>query len=915
MLFNLSLLHAQKEAAHWYFGTYAGLNFNSGSPRPSLGRLNTREGCASISNGNGALLFYTDGSILFDRNDDLMPNGTNLLGHNSSTQSAIIVPKPGSVSNYFVFTTDNAEKTGENELKKGLNYSEIDMTLNNGYGDVIPSKKNKHLITYNESNPQQKDWKCSEKIAAILHGDGSSYWVVTHFVDTFYAFKVDETGVVETPIKTKVSEVIDIIDLELSGSNYANISALGYLKISPNGKKLIIAHSSTANTKTSGIVLIYDFDSNTGKVSSSGEQILGNTYPYGAEFSRKSKYVYLTANNYATLKGVTTFKSSTVYQFDTENLNITSSKKEIYKSTEILAGALQLAMDGKIYRAKFNIRLGEGENNLASINKPDLNGDLCDYKHFSTNLPTGTQSGYGLPPFMSSFFLFTFDYEFMCFGDATHFFITSDETFDSLVWDFGDGTTSSDLAPTHTYLDPGSYTVTLTTSDNGIPNTPFTKNLQILELANVMDTPFELIECDSNDSDPNDGITLFDLQLAENPISLGNESLVDVYYYLNLTDLNNDVTNELSLPELYTNSSEDQLIYAKVLRIGSDCYTTAEVLLKTSESIEFEAEPIIECNSGNGTAQFDLFSQKEIIISTLNLTADTSTITFHATKNNASVGTAPLNELYTSRSKTIYVRVVNNSICFGIGALNLEVYLFPPIDLEENFDICSSSFPIKINAGIDLNDEANFTFEWNTGDIFSEISITQEGEYNVTITNKSTLCSIIKDFRISTVEKPIIERIEVLNNSTSSTAIIHTQNEGDYLYALNSIFETFQNDALFSNLPPNRYIAYVKDSFNCTTVEKEFYIFGFPKFFTPNNDGVNDLWEIKGLNFSEFTYSTIRIFDRYGKSLAFIEPNSGWDGYFNGKAMSSNDYWFTFNATDSNNITKTYKGHFSLIRK
>src|SRR5437764_1215512 len=98
---------AQKEANNWYFGRNAGVTFNGGAPvAVTNGQLNTLEGCASISDANGNLLFYTDGIKVWNKNHVVMTNGTGLRGDPSSTQSGIIVPKPGSSTIYYIFTVD-----------------------------------------------------------------------------------------------------------------------------------------------------------------------------------------------------------------------------------------------------------------------------------------------------------------------------------------------------------------------------------------------------------------------------------------------------------------------------------------------------------------------------------------------------------------------------------------------------------------------------------------------------------------------------------------------------------------------------------------------------------------------------------------------------------------------------------------
>ena len=163
--FITSVCFAQKESAIWYFGEYAGLDFNNVNVPVALtdGQLNTFEGCATISDGDGNLLFYTDGVTVYNKNHEVMQNGMGLLGHESSTQSAIIVPEIGNDNIYYLFTIDGY--TGES---RGFHYSKIDMTLDSGLGGVLPDTKNIFLLSGTQ-----------EKITAVKHRDGKGIWVIT----------------------------------------------------------------------------------------------------------------------------------------------------------------------------------------------------------------------------------------------------------------------------------------------------------------------------------------------------------------------------------------------------------------------------------------------------------------------------------------------------------------------------------------------------------------------------------------------------------------------------------------------------------------------------------------------------------------------------------------------------------------
>ena len=137
----------QREAVNWYFGNNAGLNFNN-------------EGCATFSDGNGNLLFYTEGVNVWNRNHQIMPNGEGLLGSTSATQSAMVLPRPGSSNIYYIFTSDNVQSYQNGEGGVGFNYSVIDMNLNGGLGDV--TVKNINLLP-----------NASEKVTAVRNNAGT----------------------------------------------------------------------------------------------------------------------------------------------------------------------------------------------------------------------------------------------------------------------------------------------------------------------------------------------------------------------------------------------------------------------------------------------------------------------------------------------------------------------------------------------------------------------------------------------------------------------------------------------------------------------------------------------------------------------------------------------------------------------
>ena len=171
-----STTYSQNENTKWYFGNQAGLDFMTNPPTAlNNGSLNTNEGCASIADANGNLLFYTDGVTIWNKNHAVMANGTGLAGNPSSTQSGIIVKQPGNPNIYYVFTQWPIN---------GLKYSIVDMNLAAGLGSVTISN-----ISLSAST--------TEKLTAVKHCNGIDTWVITHMngSNQFLAFLVTSAGV------------------------------------------------------------------------------------------------------------------------------------------------------------------------------------------------------------------------------------------------------------------------------------------------------------------------------------------------------------------------------------------------------------------------------------------------------------------------------------------------------------------------------------------------------------------------------------------------------------------------------------------------------------------------------------------------------------------------------------------------
>lgn len=426
---------AQKEAYTWYFGEYAGIDFNVNlSPRPLTNNnvMDQLEGCATISDPNGEMLFFTDGKTVWNRIFKPMPNGQDLMGARSSTQSAIIVPDPGNYYQYYLFTIDS-ENGGH-----GLRYSIIDIRLDNDLGDVKSDSKN--ILLYQD---------VTEKLTAVLNVESSIYWIATHEVNTnsFLAFMLSKGGLNHNPV--------------ISNGIVIHSDKVGYMKFSPDGERVACA------IKGMDMIELYNFDQKNGRVTLNKPIVIDNLPGvYGLEFSPDGTQLFVSWEDM--LQG-------RISQFDLNagdgsQIPVESSQRIIAFDYQYLYGALQLGPDGLIYIAKY-LNDYTGHTFLDVISNPNSYQESNFIRNFCSL--NNRQSKAGLPNFVQSFFLpKAFIYDGVCAGVPIQFDIPNKSNIDSVCWVFDDPNSiqgySLLLNPVHTFYNAGTYNISLSIFSNGI---------------------------------------------------------------------------------------------------------------------------------------------------------------------------------------------------------------------------------------------------------------------------------------------------------------------------------------------------------------------------------------------------------------------------------------------------------------
>jgi gliding motility-associated-like protein len=252
----------------------------------------------------------------------------------------------------------------------------------------------------------------------------------------------------------------------------------------------------------------------------------------------------------------------------------------------------------------------------------------------------------------------------------------------------------------------------------------------------------------------------------------------------------------------------------------------------------------------------------------------------------------------------IYVRINSNTPCYAVAKLKLTLLSEPIIAIQDIVPICENN-TITIDAGSGFSN-----YLWSNGATTQSIIVENSGDYWVTVTNNYDIitCSSTKKFTVKKSNIATITSLETQDwTDNQNTITAYVTGNGDYKYSIDGL--NYQDSNVFSGLNSGNYTVLVRDKNGCGTATDEVYLLMFPKFFTPNGDGFNDVWKIKASD--NEVGLTVKIFDRYGKLIKSLNSNTdSWNGTLNGQQLPATDYWFVVTRANG----KEYKGHFSLKR-
>ncbi|WP_299889373.1 choice-of-anchor L domain-containing protein [uncultured Lacinutrix sp.] len=422
-----------------------------------------------------------------------------------------------------------------------------------------------------------------------------------------------------------------------------------------------------------------------------------------------------------------------------------------------------------------------------------------------------------------------------------------------------------------------------------------------------------LFECDINQ----DGLTTYNLFDSADNITMNNANIGVTNFYSSIMDAQME-TNAISNPNNYNNTSILQTVYASVINQNTGCKAIAEVILDISTNT-LALQNYNTCDDAivDGFTTFNLNDIRTTIQSNVPVN---STISFYNTIDDAFTESNIIDgdfENTIQNTQTIFVKVTTDTNqCYAISQLTLNILFTPQLLPDESVLYCLNNFPetITLTGGITNDLPSNHYYQWffngvDTGIDTSFIEVNEIGTYTVVVTDPNG-CSNTRDITVFPSSDPTIDDLTYTELTSNNSATIMVSGEGDYEFAIDNALGFYQDENIFTGLTPGFHTIYIRDKMGCGSNSITFSILGFPQYFSPNNDTINDTWKPYGTNEQFNSNLKILIFNRHGKLLAEVDSVKGWNGIYNGFVLPSDDYWYIINHPNG----KQYKGHFALVR-
>ncbi|SFU69115.1 gliding motility-associated C-terminal domain-containing protein [Pustulibacterium marinum] len=435
-----------------------------------------------------------------------------------------------------------------------------------------------------------------------------------------------------------------------------------------------------------------------------------------------------------------------------------------------------------------------------------------------------------------------------------------------------------------------------------------------------VNSPVTLHQCD----DDTDGISEFNLEEALGFIT--DEDLEFTFYKTEAAAWSEDSALDIPNPTSFGNYTYNTVYVTAKNELG--CFAVAEIQLVVSVSqIPDSYTATLEvCDSDadgdadNGVETFNLNSVTNDILALFS-DSESLEVTYYTSEADA---LAEMNEVGPSFTNTdspyeewLYVRIDNatDNSCFGLKkCVQLLVNSLPVFEVTTPQQICLNDVPKTLSVE---NAQGNYSYTWYdpSGAIISTSSTaqaTEAGNFTIVASTSTSDNACEQEATITLTASNVPETVEISieDGHRNNTITVNVTGIGNYEYSIDG--ENYQVSPVFDDLDGGSYTVYIRDKNGCGVVTDEVCIIAFPPYFTPNGDGINDVWMPQNANSDCGQDAVIYIFDRYGQLLSQITTGEGWDGTYKGETLPATDYWFKVALPNRNN--ESFTGHFAMKR-
>jgi gliding motility-associated-like protein len=909
LLFFVCNLFAQREADNWLFGSYCSVNFSIGQPvSNNQNPNNSISGTATMSDHNGNLLFYSNGHFVYNRLHQLMPSGVLLGGGSGYSQPVLAVPYPGHDSLYYLFYI---EYWYLYNYTPRLRYSIINMNRQNGLGDV----QLRDQLLLNDS--------ICAKFTATLHCNKRDIWLIGHLKnsDKYYSYLITSNGI--------SSNAVFSTGAFINESNKGNHR--GYMKVSPLGDKVASAYMEDLD-----FIELSDFNSQTGQVTN--PKILSTHPPwtfsvpnvsgtgaFGVEFSPSGKFLYVTSCYNIIAQGQN--NAGLFYQFNLSSNNGTSiqASRILIDSAlfqqEVFKG-LQLANDGKIYVAS-NI------NFLHVVNNPEQMGSACNFLRRQVNTGSNTWTNYDLPVFLQSYLRYPIIATGNCQFQNISFSIHDPTGITSLAWNFGDpgsgvNNSSASFTPTHIFSAEGSYLVKAILSiSNGCGADTITKIVHAGPFKVYLGNDTTICQGDTLKMRINipGGLNTWSNQSNDTVISITQSGTY--WIRVNLGDCSATDTINVSIRPLPVFTlghdttickDENLTLSASPNSVTSDYLwnngaTSSSIIVNTSGVYWLQLIDSYRCTYRDSIIiqyksipYYSLGSDSVLCQRDLQLNATIAGASSYLWNTGSSYPAITVNQ------SGIYWADVSKDGCTYRDSIQLTFIPYPIVSLGSDTTLCESAV-LLLDAH---NNGASYL--WQDHSSAQTYLVDHVGSYFVKVTSNG--CSSSDTLYVNYNIKPGFTLGSDFSMCAGQTTTIRpTVQTGQSLFYL---WQDGSSASFYNVTGPGIYS--LKLSNNCgDRIDSIIVLKGacklyIPTAFTPNGDGLNDIFKAGfGENITQFKLS---VFNRWGqKVFESSDIQKGWNGSFLGKPQPEGVFvWLISYTTLTDPQQQVLKGTVLLVR-